>query len=117
MSTIPPNNLSAVYLTPAKNCRLFGYFPVTRIYDTGDKFFPGVFDTAEQFIDTGDKYSFPKKFKTAPMEHLGAWGTLIHEKNLKLKILCQTPFNVELYYSNNSNPATIFPFPPLPCKM
>jgi hypothetical protein len=25
--------------------------------------------------------------------------------------------NVELYYSNNSNPATIFPFPPLPCKM
>jgi hypothetical protein len=29
----------------------------------------------------------------APMEYLGAWGTLIHEKNLKSKILCQTPFN------------------------
>jgi hypothetical protein len=26
------------------------------------------------------------------MEDLGAWGTLIHEKNLKSKISCQTPF-------------------------
>jgi hypothetical protein len=24
---------------------------------------------------------------------LEAWGTLIHEKNLKSKISCQTPFN------------------------
>jgi hypothetical protein len=28
------------------------------------------------------------------MEYLGAWGTLIHEKNLKSKISCQTPFKV-----------------------
>jgi hypothetical protein len=28
------------------------------------------------------------------MEYLGAWGTLIHEKNLKSKILCQTPFKI-----------------------
>ncbi len=28
----------------------------------------------------------------APMGDLGAWGTLIHEKNLKSKIWCQTPF-------------------------
>ncbi len=27
------------------------------------------------------------------MEYLGAWGTLIHEKNLKSKISYQTPFN------------------------
>jgi hypothetical protein len=27
------------------------------------------------------------------MEYLGARGTLIHEKNLKSKISCQTPFN------------------------
>ncbi len=27
------------------------------------------------------------------MEYLGAWGTLIHEKTLKSKISCQTPFN------------------------
>ncbi len=26
------------------------------------------------------------------MEYLGAWGTLIHEKNLKSEISCQTPF-------------------------
>jgi hypothetical protein len=26
------------------------------------------------------------------MEYLGAWGTLIHEKNLKSKISCQIPF-------------------------
>ncbi len=26
------------------------------------------------------------------MEYLGAWGTLIPEKNLKSKISCQTPF-------------------------
>ncbi len=26
------------------------------------------------------------------MEYLGAWGTLFHEKNLKSKISCQTPF-------------------------
>ncbi len=26
------------------------------------------------------------------MEHLGAWGTLIHEKKLRSKISCQTPF-------------------------
>jgi hypothetical protein len=30
------------------------------------------------------------------MEYLGAWGTLIHEKNLKSKISCQTPFNLTL---------------------
>jgi hypothetical protein len=71
VSLTPPNNLSAVsstlvnsfsavLLTLAKIFWLFVYFPVTKIYDTGDKFFAGVIDTAEQFItgvvDTGDKY-------------------------------------------------------------
>jgi hypothetical protein len=50
----PPNNLSAVSLTLAKNFRLFGYLPVTRIKEKFiagvDKFFAGVVDTAEQFI-------------------------------------------------------------------
>jgi hypothetical protein len=33
------------------------------------------------------------------MKYLGAWGTLIYEKNLKSKISCQTPFNsyVDMY--------------------
>ncbi len=30
------------------------------------------------------------------MEYLGAQGTLIHEKNLKSKIFCQTPFKKRL---------------------
>jgi hypothetical protein len=32
------------------------------------------------------------------MEYLEAWGTLIHEKKLKSKISCQTPFK-QLYYA------------------
>jgi hypothetical protein len=40
---------------------------------------------------------FSKKFKTAPLEYLGAWGTLIHEKNLKSKISCQTPFKCRAF--------------------
>ena len=35
----------------------------------------------------------------APMEYMEAWGTLIHEKNLKSKISCQTPFNIFCYAS------------------
>ncbi len=31
------------------------------------------------------------------MEYLGAWGTLIHEKNLMSKISCQTPFKEPAY--------------------
>jgi hypothetical protein len=34
----------------------------------------------------------------AAMEYLGAWGTLIHEKNLKSKISCQTPFKDDMSY-------------------
>ncbi len=32
------------------------------------------------------------------MDYLGAWGTLIHEKNLKSNISCQTPFNKKLVF-------------------
>jgi hypothetical protein len=35
---------------------------------------------------------FPKKIETVLLGYLGARGELIHEKNLKLKITCQTPF-------------------------
>jgi hypothetical protein len=33
------------------------------------------------------------------MEYLGAWGTLIHEKNLKSKISCQTPFKKKTIFA------------------
>jgi hypothetical protein len=37
------------------------------------------------------------------MEYLGAWGTLIHEKNLKSKISCQTPYKAIPSAVNVSN--------------
>ncbi len=36
------------------------------------------------------------------MEYLGAWGTLIHEKNLKSKISCQTPFKGSWKWSDGT---------------
>ncbi len=66
---------------------------MTSINGTGDKFFAGVVDTAEQFIAIREYLrKFSKKIQNGPMEYLGAWGTLIHEKNLKSEISCQTPF-------------------------
>jgi hypothetical protein len=73
VSLTPPKYLSAVSLTPVKNFRLFGYFPMTRINDTRDKFFAGVVDTAEQFIFIREYLrEFSTKFKTGSMEYLGA---------------------------------------------
>jgi hypothetical protein len=34
------------------------------------------------------------------MEYSGARGTLIHEKKLKSKISCQTPFKCDLFFRN-----------------
>ncbi len=72
-------------MTPVNNFRLFGYYPVTRI-----KFFAGVNDTAEQFIaGVIREYlrEFSKKIKTAPIEYLGAWETLIHDKKPEVENL------------------------------
>ncbi len=72
---------------------------------TAIHFFAGVVDTAEQFIavfiDTGNKLFIhlqisPQifdKIKNGPNGILGGLGDTVHEKNLKLKISCQTPFN------------------------
>jgi hypothetical protein len=57
---------------------------------TGDKFFAGVIDTDEQFIIhsfANIDANFRKNYKTAPMEYLGAWGTLIHEKKPEVENL------------------------------
>ncbi len=63
-----------------------------------DKFIAGVVDTGKQLItgviDTGDKHSFAnvsenfQKNSNWPNGILGARGPMIHEKNLKSKILC-----------------------------
>ncbi len=49
------------------------------------KFFTGVNDTCGKFLN---------KFETALMRYSGAWGKLIHEKNLKSKILWHCPFKL-----------------------
>ncbi len=95
-------------MTPAINFRLFSYFYrqdslIAGVVDTAEKFIAGVVDTAEQFIagvvDTADKHSFAiisanfrKKVEMILMDYSGARGTLIHEKKLRSKISCQTPF-------------------------
>ncbi len=42
------------------------------------------------------------------MEYLGAWGTLIHEKNLKSKISCQTPFKMRKNVGTNTTEPILF---------
>jgi hypothetical protein len=76
---------------------------IAGVNDTANKFTSRVVDTAEHFIaslvDTADKHSFAiisanflKQVEMFLMEYSGARGTLIHEKKLESKILCQTPF-------------------------
>ncbi len=40
---------------------------------------------------------FSENFETAPMGYSGAWGKLIHEKNLKSKISWHCPFKVTVF--------------------
>ncbi len=107
MSLTLLNSFWAVSLTPAKNCRLFGYLYrqdslIAGVVFTAEKFIACVVDTAEQFIagvvDTADKHSFAiismnfQKVKTILVDYSGARGTLVQEKKLRSKILCQAPF-------------------------
>jgi hypothetical protein len=58
-----------------------GIFCWTGVVDTGGKFVAGV-------IDTGGALSreFSKRYEMTMMLFLGAWGKMIHEKNLEAKI-------------------------------
>ncbi len=58
-------------------------------------------------VDTADKHwfaiitaSFWKKFETVLMGYSEAQGTLIYDKNLKIKISCQTPFKKWVIFGN-----------------
>ncbi len=66
---------TAVSLTPAKNFRLFGYFPVTRLNFSLVSLTPLYSLFIREYLR-----EFSKKFRTSPMAYLGAWGTLIREK-------------------------------------
>jgi hypothetical protein len=68
VSLTPPKNLSVVSLTPLNS-------------------FSQVLFTLAITLIREYLREFSKKFKTAPMEYLWAWGTLIYEKNRKLEIL------------------------------
>ncbi len=63
-------------LTLVKIFWFFGYFPVTRINDTGDKIFAGVIDTAEQFKNINSRISprILEKIQNGPTGILGGLG-------------------------------------------
>ncbi len=62
------------------------------VVDTGGKFATGVVDTGGQPWAANISANFRKKFETAQMVYLGAWGKLLHEKNHKQKISWHCPF-------------------------
>jgi hypothetical protein len=91
-SLTPLNNFLTVSLTPAINFRLFGY-----LYRK-DSLIAGVVDTAIKHSFANISANFRKKVEMILMDYSGVRGTLIHEKKLRSKISCQTPFNkIELY--------------------
>jgi hypothetical protein len=58
------------------------------------KFFPfiaGVVETGDQPLFS-NIFRYFRKILYGLNGYSGAWGKLIHEKSLKSKILCQTPF-------------------------
>jgi hypothetical protein len=71
-----------------------------RVVDSGDKFAVGIIDTSGKFapvsttpavlvakyVDTGEYFREFSKFEMILMLFSGAWGKMIHERNLKQKI-------------------------------
>jgi hypothetical protein len=93
----PLENLQPVSLTPVANLppvsttqgELVAKF-VAGVVDTGGKFAAGVVDTGVNLppVSLTCEYlcEFSKKIEMIPMLLSGAWGKVIHEKNLKQKI-------------------------------
>ncbi len=80
VSLSPAINLSQVSTTPA----------ITE--NPGQGLIAGVIDTDDKHSFSNISANFRKNRKRAAMEYSGARGALIHEKKLKSKISCQTPF-------------------------
>jgi protein involved in sex pheromone biosynthesis len=87
-SMTPAINLWPVLLTPAINS--FHRFSVLA----------GVGDTADKHSFADISENFRKKFKMIFMGYSGVRGKLIYEKNLQLKISCQTPLNFQFFKTN-----------------
>ncbi len=79
MSLTPAVNFSPVSLTPLNSLSPVTMTPAINI---NSRISPQIFE----------------KMQNGPNGILGGLGTLIHEKNLKLKISCQTPFNEPAIY-------------------
>jgi hypothetical protein len=92
VSLIPVANLLPVSLTPVANLppvsttqgELVAKF-AAGVVDTGGKFAAGVVDTGRT-LTCEYLCEFSKKFEMIPMLLSGAWGKVIHGKNLKQKI-------------------------------
>ncbi len=115
VSMTPVTNLPLVWLitdvnntsgTGGKICRMccwYRWIFAACVVDTGGNFDTGVIDASGKFangvVDTSGapctcEYlrKFLKKFEMTLMLFSGAWGKVIHEKNLKQKILWHCPF-------------------------
>ncbi len=64
------------------------------VFDTSGKFAAGVNDTGGAPWLANISANFRKKFEMILMLFSGAWGKVIHEKNLKQKISWHCPFNM-----------------------
>jgi hypothetical protein len=84
VSITPAANLPPVSTTQGELLAKFA----AGVVDTGGKFAAGVVDTGGKFATGVCEYlrEFSKKFEMILMLLSGAWGKVIHEKNLKQKI-------------------------------
>ncbi len=73
-------------------CRWYRRQFASSVFDTGGKFATGVVDTGGVPWLVNISANFRKKFEMTLVLFSGAWGTVIHEKNLKQKISWHCPF-------------------------
>ncbi len=76
-----------------RRCRWYRRQFATGVIDTGGKFATGVVDTGGA-LDLRISPQLFEKFEMILRLSSGAWGKVIHEKNLKQKISCHCPFNI-----------------------
>jgi hypothetical protein len=67
---------------------------LTGVDETSDKFSVGVVDSGNQPCVANISVIF-RNFSKDENEKSGAWDKLIQEKNLKLKIMCDSPFKTQ----------------------
>jgi hypothetical protein len=91
-------NLTPVSLTAVANFPPVNNTNGTRVNDTGVKFAAGIIDTRGCTLTCEYLCKFSKTFEMTLMLFSGAWGKIIHEKNLKKKCMyvCMYVFGKDL---------------------